>query len=235
MLKVINTKMHSAQENMQIDVGLLDTLSTPTLHLYDWEKPSVTYGCFVHPEEFFSMEKVQNSQLDLAKRPTGGGIVFHMWDYAFSFLLPSSYPFYPQNVLEGYRFVHEIVLKALVEFLSSKKTFQEKSFDYAPDFLQNKEFFQFCMATPSKYDLLLDSKKVAGAAQRRTKKGFLHQGSIFLVAPDPLLLEKILLDGKNIWQAIVKNSFFPIEEKNLVSARKELSLLLVKNFHEKFD
>ncbi|MFZ3375780.1 MAG: hypothetical protein WA183_09525, partial [Chthoniobacterales bacterium] len=35
-----------------------------------------------------------------------------------------------------------------------------------------------CFATPVRADVLVDGRKVAGAAQRRTQAGLLHQGSI---------------------------------------------------------
>jgi lipoate-protein ligase A len=35
-----------------------------------------------------------------------------------------------------------------------------------------------CFANPVRADVLVDGRKVAGAAQRRTRAGLLHQGSI---------------------------------------------------------
>ena len=35
-----------------------------------------------------------------------------------------------------------------------------------------------CFANPVSADLMIDSRKIAGAAQRRTRAGLLHQGSI---------------------------------------------------------
>ncbi len=60
----------------------------------------------------------------------------------------------------------------------------------------------FCMAKPTKYDVMWEGRKVAGAAQRKTKKGFLHQGSIALVMPPPEYLEHILLPGTKVHEAM---------------------------------
>jgi lipoate-protein ligase A len=35
-----------------------------------------------------------------------------------------------------------------------------------------------CFANPVSADVMIDSRKIAGAAQRRTRAGLLHQGSI---------------------------------------------------------
>jgi lipoate-protein ligase A len=40
-----------------------------------------------------------------------------------------------------------------------------------------------CFAKPVKFDIISDAGKLSGAAQRRTREGLLHQGSILL--PDP--------------------------------------------------
>ena len=58
------------------------------------------------------------------------------------------------------------------------------------------------MAKPTKYDVLWEGKKVAGAAQRKTKAGFLHQGSISLVMPPQDYLNYILAPGTSVQQAM---------------------------------
>ena len=81
--------------------------------------------------------------VSLAKRPTGGGIVFHIWDYAFSFLMPSSHPLFSENPLENYRFVNEVVLDVMQDFLSLKDSVNliPASFPIPGEDCQN-----FCMA-----------------------------------------------------------------------------------------
>ena len=53
-----------------------------------------------------------------------------------------------------------------------------KTAQLAPDAVP--KISEACFANPVRNDLLLDGRKVAGAAQRRTRGGFLHQGSIQL-------------------------------------------------------
>ena len=43
-----------------------------------------------------------------------------------------------------------------------------------------------CFANPTRYDILMDGRKVAGSAQRRTRDGILHQGSLHFGGPLPI-------------------------------------------------
>jgi lipoate-protein ligase A len=48
-----------------------------------------------------------------------------------------------------------------------------------------------CFSNPTKYDLLLGERKVAGSAQRRTRDGILHQGSLHFGGPLPVAREEM--------------------------------------------
>ena len=60
----------------------------------------------------------------------------------------------------------------------------------------------FCMAKPTKYDLIWQGRKIAGAAQRKTRSGFLHQGTISLLMPPEDYLQRILLPGTEVANAM---------------------------------
>jgi lipoate---protein ligase len=90
--------------------------------------------------------------------------------------------------------------------------------------------FHFCMAKPTKYDVMWDGRKVAGAAQRKTKKGYLHQGTIALVMPPQEYLEQILLPGTKVKEAMQAHTC-PLlgraaSHAQMVQAKQRLSALL---------
>ena len=60
----------------------------------------------------------------------------------------------------------------------------------------------FCMAKPTKYDVIWKEKKIAGAAQRKTKQGFLHQGTISLIPPNIDMLQQMLKPGTEVLRAM---------------------------------
>ena len=102
MLRILSTTNTTAQENMSRDTSLLESLKEdPILHLYGWKSPSITYGYFIKPEKYLDLRAISKHGISLARRPTGGGIVFHIWDQAFSFLMPSSHPLFSHNSLDN--------------------------------------------------------------------------------------------------------------------------------------
>jgi lipoate-protein ligase A len=235
MLCVLNTGVQIAEENMRQDRALLDDLGeTPILHLYDWQGLSATYGHFIEPKKWLNLEEVDLVNLSLARRPTGGGIVFHIWDYAFSFLMPISHPLFSHNPLDNYRFVNAVVLDVMQSFLSLKESVHliESSFPVVGEGCEH-----FCMARPTQYDVVYNGLKIAGAAQRKTKKGYLHQGTISLSYPDESFLRKVLLSQEEVVRAMTMYSFAPLgvvanlEELSIV--RQELGKKLAEAFQDR--
>ncbi len=172
MLEILDTGISTAEENMRFDEKLLENLAAegnPILHLYSWARPSATYGYFIRPENHLDLKKAANHHLDLARRPTGGGIVFHIWDLAFSFLMPASCPQFSTGTLQNYQFVNKAVLEAVQErFSLTPELISEDAPSLGPD-CKN-----FCMAKPTQYDVVYKGMKIAGAAQRKRKQGYLH-------------------------------------------------------------
>ena len=222
--KHLDTGKRSAQANMELDAALLEDLeheSDPILHLYDWEGDAATYGHFIAPEKFLNLEGVKKRGLGLGKRPTGGGIIFHTSDLAFSVLVPASHPVFSSNPLENYAFVNRLVITALRQMV-------DVAAELLPDEPEPLDAHckSFCMAKPTKYDVMIEGKKVGGAAQRKTKHGYLHQGSIALGWPSEQYLLDVLAPETDGLEGMRRNSFSLLgenwSEKELQEARLEL-------------
>ena len=221
----------SAEANMSMDAMLLRRLACmpkPVLHLYDWIAPSLTHGYFVDAYQLLSMSAIDGQGIDVARRPTGGGIIAHTTDLAFSLLLPASHPAFSTNTLENYSYINKIVADVIRQFLGTS----------VPVELQpccgGKSQLPFCMADPTVFDVMIGGKKVAGGAQRRTKHGYLHQGSISLAIPEEGFLKSILKDP-SIVDLMQKNTYPLVgasaSPQDIVSARKELSNLLIQQLN----
>lgn len=212
---------------MSKDEALLHSLhpnAPPIIHFYEWEGASATYGYFIDPDKFLRREGVEKRSIQLARRPTGGGILFHLYDFAFSILIPASHPNYSLNTLDNYRFINELVARAITPLTEGVNFYQDKE---GPS---SKSCASFCMAHPTQYDIMIGGRKMGGAAQRRTKQGFLHQGSLSLVAPDVDFLADVLLQEREVIEAMQRYSFSlvdaPISEQHLRSLRSEVKALL---------
>lgn len=239
-LTIIDSGKAPAEKNMAIDQQLLMSLdchSQPLLHFYDWQGPSATFGYFCSPSTLLNAAGIRKHALQLAKRPTGGGIIFHQFDYAFSFLLPAPHPLFSLNTLDNYRLVNQIIAETIQSFLASDQPLELLPCDPLCSKQEDahlKQLRNFCMATPTVYDVVQAGRKLAGGAQRRTKLGFLHQASIALtLAPEDFLTE-VLLPESGIGAAMKKCSRPLLGKgcttKEYESAKKALQSRLIEKF-----
>jgi lipoate-protein ligase A len=174
MIELITTGSLSAVRQMQIDSELIESLALlqkPLLRAYSWERKSITYGYFIDIEKYIDVDKAVSLGYDLARRPTGGGLLFHGADFSFTFAIGASHPQFVTDIVESYQVINQALLSALN--LSDTELYTS----------EEKKYRHLCMATPTKYDLVWQNKKIGGAAQRRTKAGLIHQSSLFLEPP----------------------------------------------------
>lgn len=239
MPRILDTGVAAAVENMKLDAQLLDALrstSDPILHFYRWSGPAATFGHFIQPQKHLDLDKAAMHRVELAKRPTGGGIVFHIWDFAFSFLMPSGHPCFSLNTLDNYRFVNGAVLDAVSDLfgLKERATLIPESFPSLSGDCQD-----FCMAKPTRYDVVCKGMKIAGASQRKTKQGYLHQGTISLASPHLSLVRDVLRSQTEVLDAMASYTFAPLgmccSPVLLEKTRQDIQRLLVEKFKERID
>ena len=156
-------ELHTAAMNMAIDEALLETTQSPALRFYGWQQPSISFGYFGR----FADVADEPSRRDIVRRWTGGGIVYHGDDLTYSLVLPSDVA----ARFRSSRVVYSEVHGAIRQALGSNSAVALAS-AAAP------KISEACFANPVEADVLLDGRKIAGAAQRRTRAGLLHQGSI---------------------------------------------------------
>ncbi|MEO5754075.1 MAG: biotin/lipoate A/B protein ligase family protein [Chthoniobacterales bacterium] len=152
--------------NMAIDEALLESCDQPIVRFYGWRRPSLSFGYFGKFDEVVT----EATGRELVRRWTGGGSVPHGDDLTYSLVTPTGDPVSTQGPSAIYSALHQAIRAAL--FGEGRET--ELAEAAAP------KFSDACFANPVRDDLLLQGRKVAGAAQRRTRAGFLHQGSIQL-------------------------------------------------------
>jgi lipoate-protein ligase A len=168
----------SAAANMAIDESLLRHAQAPVLRLYGWEDACVSIG-------YFQKASVVPAETSFVRRYTGGGLVEHGKDLTYTLVLPADHPLTVAGTLPSYRIIHEGVASAL----------RLAGVDCQLATAQPKKDHASCFLKPVPADVLDPmGNKLAGAAQRRTKQGCLHQGSILLSGPIPPQLLEVLPD-----------------------------------------
>jgi lipoate-protein ligase A len=177
-------KFHSAAMNMAIDEALLESVIIPTIRFYRWRSSALSFGYFGR----FSDVAAHAEQRDLVRRWTGGGIVFHGEDLTYSIVIPSSEPVFDESSVAIYEKIHRALADAL-NGIGQRAAVAEgvvsRGIQAAKHTGVSAKGYD-CFANPVRADVMMDGRKVAGAAQRRTRKGLLQQGSIqgFGINPD---------------------------------------------------
>jgi lipoate-protein ligase A len=152
--------------NMAVDEALLETATTATIRFYGWVRPTVSFGYFGK----FREAAEAGADRDLVRRWTGGGIVLHGTDLTYSIILPATDQYQARSPLDLYSDVHSAIREILIE--NGEKAVLANS--------ASQKISEACFANPVRSDVLVDGRKVAGAAQRRSRVGLLQQGSIQL-------------------------------------------------------
>ena len=152
--------------NMAIDEALLEHTTRPVLRFYGWLRSSLSFGYFGK----FADVSAEMGTRDVVRRWTGGGSVVHGEDLTYSLVTPSTDPASAYGPTAIYATLH----RAIRDALRTEGREAGLAVQAAP------KISDACFANPVRDDVMLLGQKIAGAAQRRTRRGFLHQGSIQL-------------------------------------------------------
>jgi lipoyl(octanoyl) transferase len=195
----LNSGLGAAAENMAWDAALLEAaprLGAPVLRFYGWTEAAATFGYFQHYADIERLTPLR----PIIRRPTGGGFVPHDHDWTYSLAFPPADPWHALKAVESYRRVHEWVQSAFAACRVST--------ELSPSAV--KEAPGQCFIGAEQFDVLLDAKKIAGAAQRRTRDGLLIQGSI---QPPPGVVreafERAMLDVATMQWGVEWEDFQP--------------------------
>ena len=162
--------------NMALDQALMDlapNAAGPVLRFYGWKEPAASFGYSQHFSDIECMTPLR----PLVRRPTGGGLVPHDADWTYSLAFPPGHGWYELKAEESYHRVHQWVCDAFKK-LGVATSLAPEAIIAGPG---------QCFIGAEKSDLLWRGRKIAGAAQRRTRQGLLIQGS---VQPPPLASDR---------------------------------------------
>ncbi len=189
----LDSSTGDAPSNMAWDETLLEAaadIGAPVLRSYAWATPAATFGYFQRYADIAAWTPLR----PLIRRPTGGGLVSHAADWTYAIVVPPQHAWYSISAVESYRRAHTWLQRAFAH--SDIETVLAPCCDPAGP--------GQCFVGAEREDLLLNGRKIAGAAQRRNKLGLLIQGSI---QPTPVNLprkrweESMLRTAEENWGA----------------------------------
>jgi lipoate-protein ligase A len=155
--RLLETGFNAAAWNMAVDEAVLTWTNriqdTPTLRVYGWSPPAVSIGYFQSLGEEVDLTACGEMNVDVVRRITGGGAVFHEHEVTYSIIIPEKHV--PDDILESYKLVCSGIIKGLEE-LGIKSGFAGLN------------------------DITVDGRKISGNAQTRRMQCMLQHGTILL-------------------------------------------------------
>lgn len=157
--RLLKTGFHDAFFNMGLDEAILMAVAErrvpPTIRFYGWKPHAISIGYFQGIHEEVNLEACREKGVDVVRRITGGGAVFHAAEVTYSIVIPESHPLSRPSILDSYR----IICSGIIEGLSQLGIEAE----FAPI-----------------NDIIAGGKKISGNAQTRKKNCILQHGTILL-------------------------------------------------------
>lgn len=158
-LRLLRTGVARGAFNMGLDEAVLGSVAEgrqpPTLRFYGWNPPTVSLGYFQGLDDEVDREACRAAGVDVVRRITGGGAVFHDDELTYSVVIPERHPLARADIMESYRFL----CSGLVDGLARLGLRAE----FAP-----------------LNDILVDGRKVSGNAQTRRRGCILQHGTVLL-------------------------------------------------------
>lgn len=217
---LIISPAEDAATNMAMDQALmLSSPKLPILRLYSWKIPAFSLGYFQNHEAILHTDLCQKHGVEIVKRFTGGGCIFHDQELTYSLTWPITFFDKKLTVKESYQ---ELTL-FLIDFYQSLGLvglgFNSKGHILKHD---------FCFMGFEKYDFFINGFKLGGNAQKRTRNHIFIHGSI------PIQF------NLNLCNTLLKNKiseakpFTGLTELGIKASLNELKASLIKSFEKSF-
>lgn len=153
---------------MAIDQLLLErSHPVPLIRFYQWSEPTVSFGYFEKLSD--AKRDFPGDELRYVRRWTGGGIVDHREDQTYSLFFPKGHPVEQLRGNGSYAVIHQALAYSMQLCGVQCRLTEEESDSEA----------RACFIKPVAYDIIDPAGvKLAGAGQKRSRYGLLHQGSV---------------------------------------------------------
>lgn len=159
--------------NMAFDEATLEhaeARSTATLRFFDWDRPAITIGYAIDAPGSLDLDEAARRGVPVVRRVTGGGMVLHGRDLTYAITFPRDAIARDQGLIETYRTINRAFADGLERFGVRSDLHAQPGPGGPPA--------GACFARPTRYDLVVDGRKLIGNAQRRRGQWLLNHGSM---------------------------------------------------------
>ncbi len=195
--RLLLTGAKDAFTNMAVDESVLrqvaEKKSKNTVRFFQWVPSTVSIGYFQGIEEEVDLRTCKEKDVDVVRRITGGGAVFHDYngEITYSVAVNESHPAMPKNIIESYH----VLCGGLVNGFKNLGL--------------NAEFKPV-------NDIVVNNKKISGSAHTRRFGGILQHGTILMDVNLKLMFSLLKVPNEKIRDKMIKN----VEER-VTSIKKE--------------
>jgi lipoate-protein ligase A len=213
-------RIEDAQTQMAIDEAIAYARTrneTPnTIRLYRWNPSAVSIGYFQNIEKEVNLEVCKEQGVDVIRRITGGGAVFHDYngEITYSLVAPNDDPKIPSDIMESYRLICGAIVNGLAT-IGVDSEFKPVN------------------------DIIAGGRKISGNAQTRRHGVVLQHGTV-LVDSDIRKMFQVL----RVSDAKISDKMIQAVEDRVTNIRKylkrnvsfdEIRVALISGFEETFD
>ncbi|MDR1565787.1 MAG: lipoate--protein ligase family protein, partial [Treponema sp.] len=145
-----------------------------------WKPPAVSIGYFQGLEEEVDLEACARYGVDVVRRISGGGAVFHDQEITYSLIMPVSHALAGNSILESYRTLCSGIVSALSRL------------GLAAEFVPIN-------------DILARGRKVSGNAQTRRQGCVLQHGTVLLDLNPELMFELLRVPEEKMKGKLIKD------------------------------
>jgi len=185
--RLLLTGEHNAFSNMAIDEAVLLSVangtSPTTVRFYQWSPPAVSIGYFQSMNEEVDVEACKRHGIDMVRRITGGGAVFHdkMKEITYSIVMRESDPMLSKDIRESYGVLCSGIVRGLKR-LGIDAEFKAIN------------------------DICVGGKKISGSAHTRRYGGALQHGTILYDVDLKLMFSLLKVPSEKIRDKLINSA-----------------------------
>lgn len=174
--RLLLTEPMDAASNMAMDEAVLRTNKDRdygTVRFYSWKPRAISIGYFQGIGQEVDLQKCGLHGVDVVRRITGGGAVFHDDEITYSVIVGDSHPKISENILDSYGYLCGGIVRGLSR-LGIDSEFKPIN------------------------DIVTGGKKISGNAQTRRLGSVLQHGTILCSVDVRLMFDLLLVPDEKI-------------------------------------
>ncbi len=217
--------------NMAIDAALLDEVEASIkphtiVRFYGWSRPTVSLGRNQKIDKAVDAAYCSSHGIDIVHRPTGGRAVLHDDELTYAVISNDANAF-GDTIYGNYKRVSEALRLGYnhlgIPAILAPETRKAGALRHGGD--------PPCFLSTSRYELMVDGRKIAGSAQRRVRGSFLQHGSMPITCDREVLARATRLSDIAALQEEMAGAAEFLSERPTL---EELRCAFIRAFQESF-